>query len=624
MFGIKRKPRFDADAHAAEEQRLLGVIWRKATSTNAAQDEATEMLATMYGDPDVATTKLHGYADANGLDIALLWPEPVEDIGPHVKLPGEANPARDWAKVVAASRQHLGAAPGRLELHAGRWIVRPRVTETWTLAEVRPTDGERLSAEAEKRGKTLLSFDPYSRTATVTDADRETERVRRYVASFIGVRPWEIDVTLCTEGDHIEHVVVERVPAMGSAEKRLKTSRELVLGLPGGSTGWRVRDDAQAQRLVLSYGRPAVLPALVPLLDNLSGGDWDKLPVGLNPDGEPVEIQLKLGPHLGVWATSGSGKTIMLVGLMTQALLRGFKVAVVDPSKACADFIPLRPWCAGWGDTLPSALATVRACYAEVERRRSLCVAHGVGFWEDLPADMRSMHDIQPLLLVVDEYVSLALPRTVNKALGKDHPLVVEANEANASKAEIAEYVGRIAREARAWGVHLAIAAQRPDATIISGEMRQNLGSVVQLTRPGALPSREALAMAFSADAVQAAYDTLSSLDDGKSRGLAVVATDGGGVQGFRVSYAPSHEIAAHLGALALPVPKPLSIPKAAEPGPVVQPTDFNPFASFGAPEPIEFEPVVDTGFTLDPTPEPSAVDLSHLVTDQPADDLWA
>lgn len=627
MFGLKRRPRIDADAHAAEEQRLLGVIWRSATSTKATeQGEATGLLATMYGDPDAATAKLHAYADANSLDIATLWPEPVEDIGPHVKLPVNANPAKDWAKIVSASRQHLSAAPGRLELRDGRWIVRPRVTETWTLAEVKPTDGERLSAEAERRGRTLLSFDPYTRTATVTDADAETERVRRYVASFIDVRPWEIDVTLCTDGDHIEHVVVERVPAMGSAEKRLKTSREMVLGLPGGSTGWRVRDDAQAQRLVLSYGRPAVLPALVPLLPTLERSpEWRQIPMGVDPAGVTTYIDLKLGPHTGVWAPTGAGKTILLLGIMAQALCRGCDVVVVDPSKMGADFIALKPWAAGWADTLPDAATTIRAVYAEVERRRLLCRDYGVGFWEDLPADLRAERNIRPLLLIVDEFVSLALPRTVSKALPKDHPLVVEATEANAHKAEIAEFVGRIAREARFVGVHLALAAQRPDAAIISGEMRSNLTSIIQLTRPGALPSREALGMAFTADTVSAAAETLAELDDGYSRGLAVIAADGGGVAGFRVAYAPTHEIAGRLAELAIPTPRPLPIPKNAAPEPVIQPTDFNPFATFGTdPEPLEFEPVVDTGFSLDTTLDSGVVDLSHLVTDEPADDLWA
>ncbi|ROR55462.1 hypothetical protein EDD41_2736 [Luteococcus japonicus] len=570
---FRRKPTFTPDAAIQHAFGLLEQGGHPATVLRwlERQKVPTEMLAAACHERGTTAAQVFG------LDVPEPQAPQTGDVAPSpeqgfflVDEPGEewtpAEIGTHWTTLVR-NAQAEGITPGVVEWSTvhGCWVIRPQRTKVLQLAaNVRPTDGERVAALYPDHE--LVEFRPYERRAVIGELAPAERQARQVVAGLLGCRPWELQVQVCMAkpgvGHPVEWVMLEGQPLLTLArDKMAKILETAMLHLPGGSEGWRTAWQEHLGRAVLIYGEPERLPALAELLPTLEmGGSWSQLPMGLDPRQRTVALDLKLGPHAGIWAPTGAGKTVLLLGLVAQALTRGHQVVIIDPSKMGADFVPVKAWAAAWGDTIPRAAAILRAVYGEVERRRQLCASYGVGFWEDLPADLRAEKGIQPMLVVVDEFVSLALPRTVNKALDKDHPLRLEAEEVNGYKAEISEYVGRIAREARFVGVHLALAAQRPDAAIISGEMRSNLTSVVQLTRPGAVPSREALGMAFTADAVPAAAETLATLDDGKSRGLAVIAADGGGVSGFRVAYAPSQAIAERLEELGVPSPRKLEV----------------------------------------------------------------
>ena len=86
---------------------------------------------------------------------------------------------------------------------------------------------------------------------------------------------------------------------------------------------------------------------------------------------------------------------------------------------------------------------------------------------------------------------------------------------------------------------------QRPDTGQLSGfgEIRSNLTSAIQLIKPGSMPASETLRMLFPGEQTHAAAETIKQLDDGSSKGLALVAADGGDVTGFRVAFTPVPEI---------------------------------------------------------------------------------
>jgi len=445
-------------------------------------------------------------------------------------------------------------------------------------------DGEALAARALAiTGRALVEFRPAEDQAVVADLPARDSRLRDRIAAVlrVGQAPWQVELAVRTapdpaapSGRRLDQVRLVRYPDLGlSAEKRAELWREIAWHVvPGGSPGWSVTEDHWGGTVTLMWGRRPELPARVSMAgllpDRLAPEAWARLPLGVGPDGATVAIDLLAGPHSLVVGPTGSGKTVALLSLVAGALARGHELVVVDPTKAGLDFLSIRPWCTAWADTLESARAVLQAVYAEVGRRKAVLQREGEVKWSDLSPEVRAAERIGPLTLLVDEASSLFIPpdtKVVN-ALPKDDPEREALTAQAADKAMVKLLVGKLAREARFVGVHLQIGTQRPDAEILGGELRSNLTSVVQLTKPGAVPSSQALGMVFSAEQVPQAVDVLGVLDDGRSPGLAVVAAEGGTVQGLRVGYAPMREVAALLEERGVPhaVPLPVAAASAA------------------------------------------------------------
>lgn len=388
-------------------------------------------------------------------------------------------------------------------------------------------------------------------------ARREEERrLRAGLATGLGVPVEELvlDVVWASGGTTVERIVVglpdRYLPSRDEPRLREVVTRRV------GNPGWRIDVDPLAGVATIVPGEAPRLPDVVPLTELLPGpgAPWHELPIGRDPAGQLVTLDLLATPHMVLAGQTGSGKTVGLVGLAVQALARGWDLVIVDPTKAGLDFAPLRPWCTGWGtEDLEQAAATLKAAYAEVPRRKDLLLQHGAVKWSDLPADVRDEHAIRPVLVIVDEASSLVLQEQLPKGLPAKHPTAQAITARNIARAEILDLMGRIAREARFAGVHLCLGIQRPDASIMGGEMRSNLGARVQLVAPGSPPSPEALRMLFPAEIAATAGEVIEALDDGHSKGLAVVHSEGGQLRGLRVAYAAPAEIPVLLDGAGVP-----------------------------------------------------------------------
>lgn len=409
-------------------------------------------------------------------------------------------------------------------------------------------------AQVRRTGRSLISYDAAARqavTAAITPAHR---LIRDRIADVLDKKPWEIQCEPRWKDGHLDTVVITQIPtlALGPAA-RAERFQLLIANLPDGGLGWRVEEDAFSGAVTLTWGEPRSLPKIAPRAELLAAPcTWDRIVVGRAPDGSSVFVDLRNGPQSLVVGPTGSGKTIYLLQHAMSALTGGHKLFVIDPTKGGADFVCIRDYVAGWGDTLEAAYDLVLAAYAEVERRKAILLREGVGFWEDLSPAVAKAEGIGfPLSVIIDEYTSLIMPAGVPKTLPKGHPLLAAAEQENEFKAFITLYVGKMARESRFVGIHLVIATQRADTALLGGgdakgggEMRSNMTSRVQLIKPGSVPPQETLGMTFAADEKAAAAEIFAELDDGRSRGLGAVGTDGGRVEGFRVGFAPPTELA--------------------------------------------------------------------------------
>lgn len=454
---------------------------------------------------------------------------------------------------LAQETEGLATAVVRIEKVEGE----PR--EIWTLAaSISPAHAGRVETVGRSRGLSLLRWEPLDRRAVMGRISVTAADVRLRLAEVLKTDPWSMDVSvLGTSEREVDRVTVSRAP-WPTGDARLKTIREAVLRLPGGNPGWAITDELTTNTVALEWRKRPELPGTVPLSDLLPAtfdpAGWAKLPLGVGADGKQVGLDLTAGPHALVAGPTGSGKTVGLLTLVSGALARGHALVVIDPTKAGLDFTAIRPWCTAWADDYQSARAAIERVYAEVARRKAVLKAEQEVKWSDLSPEVRRRESITPLTVLLDEYGSLALDATIPKGLDKQDPLVIEATELNAQKAVLKELVGRIAREARFVGIHLEIALQRPDVSVMgSGELRSNLTSAVQLAPPGKGVSPDAMRMVFNADVVESAAEQIALLDDGKSLGLGVVAAEGGSARGVRVGYAPMRSIPALLDGIGVP-----------------------------------------------------------------------
>lgn len=161
------------------------------------------------------------------------------------------------------------------------------------------------------------------------------------------------------------------------------------------------------------------------------------------------------------------------------ALLNGFDVAVIDPTKGGLDFAFAKPWSISpFGEEVYGAASIIRAVYGEVEKRKALNNQYGATKIDELPAEVRPHR----IMVMIDEFTSLLGSAPVPPK--SDDPEVAAARDEviaeNGARAQVGTMAGKIAREARSVGVHLVLGTQKLTAKTLdgipgAGDLRTNL-----------------------------------------------------------------------------------------------------------------------------------------------------
>ncbi|MGK3708658.1 FtsK/SpoIIIE domain-containing protein [Arthrobacter sp. IK3] len=241
----------------------------------------------------------------------------------------------------------------------------------------------------------------------------------------------------------------------------------------------RVKDKPNAVRLMVCEVNP---------MPEKADYDWDHIevskfiPFATGVEGEPVEYNFKVDPHLLIAGASGGGKSVLLQSLAFGALVRGYELYVADPTKGGADFKFAEPYAKAFTDSPFTAAAMMKGIYAEVVRRKNLNKAHAVGNYRDLPEDIRPKH----ICILLDEFTSLMGQDPVptpsdDPEMDAERDMVLAINRA---KTEVGVYAGKIAREARSAGVTLFLATQKLSAKMLdtipgAGDLKVNLSRLL-------------------------------------------------------------------------------------------------------------------------------------------------
>jgi len=424
------------------------------------------------------------------------------------------------------------------------------------VAGTSPARAEQVEAWLQNiNGLSLIEWAPLYDRAVAGPLTEEDRAMRSRIGGLLGIYAHEVTVKVTRDAEGIESLTL-RAPAGRAAdgETRVAQMRRVMLQtVPGAHLDWLVTVDPVTDVVTMQRRAKQVLPRRVGL-DSLlperyAPDEWANLPVGVDPQGRPVGQDLLSAPMAAVAGPTGSGKTVMLLADATQRIARGHDLVIIDPTKAGVDFASVEPYTLAFARTFEESVAAIQAAYAEGVRRKAVLLREGAVKWSDLSEEVRRVELIRPLTVLIDEAASLLIVPQVPKGLPKDHPEVVAAEKLAGQKALLSLFIGRIARELRFVGVHLVLAMQRPDASILGGEVRSNLSHRVQLIAPGKPIGRTELEMLFPSPIVGAAYDALQRFDDGESKGLAVLAGDEGNVAAIRVAFTPMQDIPALLTA---------------------------------------------------------------------------
>jgi S-DNA-T family DNA segregation ATPase FtsK/SpoIIIE len=230
------------------------------------------------------------------------------------------------------------------------------------------------------------------------------------------------------------------------------------------------------------------------------------LALGHDISGDPVVVDLARMPHLLVAGTTGAGKSVgvnaMLLSLLYKSTPAEVRLIMVDPKMlelSVYDGIPhlLTPVITD----MKEAANGLRWCVAEMERRYRLMASLGVrnlaGFNRKVNDAMKAGNPIADPLWNPDvEYVA-GEERALAPPLEPLPSIVVVIDEFADMMMivgkKVEELIARIAQKARAAGIHLILATQRPSVDVITGLIKANVPTRIAYQLSSQVDSRTIL-----------------------------------------------------------------------------------------------------------------------------------
>ena len=204
------------------------------------------------------------------------------------------------------------------------------------------------------------------------------------------------------------------------------------------------------------------------------------IPVGLGKDiaGKPVITDLAKMPHLLVAGTTGSGKSVCVNTLISSILFsrkpEEVKLLLIDPKMVeLSIYNGIPHLMAPVVTDMKKAAAVLRWAVREMDARYKAFAASG-------KRDIKSYNEAHPkaamplIVLIIDELADLMMT----------------------APDDIEESISRLAQMARAAGIHMVLATQRPSVNVITGSIKANVPSRISFAVGSQIDSRTILDMA--------------------------------------------------------------------------------------------------------------------------------
>lgn len=337
-----------------------------------------------------------------------------------------------------------------LELMKAAW--QPSRTFHDYLLDELYSDAGAGSGSGESMGSASFNFESLvhglmqiSVTAELAGPEQEGPRLNRYSLKLGSVEDY----------DRLRKGVDDLAFAMGLGDSGIAVTREqgerrVIVDIPRPGASWH--DVTWRNVRSALEDRPEVLP-VCPGVDVL---------------GRPFVFDLVEAPHLFIAGATGSGKSVCLNALLMSLLAakRPPELLMIDPKGVdFADYAQCTLLRTGQVITdMSEAVAALRGVAQEMEDRQAILREYNA---RNLGEAQVNGAPLERLVVVIDELADFMMGKS-----GAQEPLI------------------RLAQKARATGIHLVLATQRPDAETFPGLLRANIPSRIALTVQKATDSR--------------------------------------------------------------------------------------------------------------------------------------
>lgn len=310
----------------------------------------------------------------------------------------------------------------------------------------------------------MWEYPPYSLLTENKEKKRDTGDVKRIAATIestlqsFGVKAKVEEINV---GPSVTQYAL-RIPLGTKLTKVTTLANDLALATEAPTGQIRIEAPIPGRSLV-GIEIPNRSLELVPLRTILESKKMQDIksklaiPLGLNVSGEPVVADISKMPHVLIAGTTGSGKSVMVNGIISSILFRAspneVKFIMIDPK---------RVEMTGYNDIphllspvvveADKAVSALKWALKEMEKRYTKFAEAGVKNIDSYN-ELAGFQAIPYIVIVMDELADLMALAPV----------------------EVEDCIARLAQMARATGIHLVLATQRPSVDVITGLIKANI-----------------------------------------------------------------------------------------------------------------------------------------------------
>ncbi len=377
-------------------------------------------------------------------------------------------------KTLVASRYEFGTltTPGparRITLNARFLAVIDPVRLEAITAGLSRLEGTTYTATTKKNkpGRYVFTPKPVEPAVQLTEKEQVEQRVDRAAKDVFGAGA---RVSYTWDDQDENYLISADITGVKGIDialsgKQNQAGARLLSQLP--DRNFKYAAFPSEDRFKLSRSRP--LPALVmppaataPMMADHRAYKRFEIPLGVGANGAQAMWRPALDSHLLIIGGTGGGKTICEHGIIQDLSQAGWRVWLVDGKRV--EFLGYKEWrnVEFLASNIDAQIRLIHQAHETMEERYNLIEAGKI-----------RIEELDPIVLIIDEVTSLLA--AVDKRYGETK------TKGMRTKPPVLDWLGNLGRLARTAKIHLVFGMQRPDTTIIDGELRDNFGARISL-----------------------------------------------------------------------------------------------------------------------------------------------